>query len=230
MLSCPARRQSSHYLPAKAPPCWCEVCPVSAGSALLLQSPPCCHGYTLLRSLSVVGGCLGNGRLRQQWACTSVGADCLGNGGRFSPTELHHPGFSCARIRSVWNCHFVCPTALPQSLLPWNLLGWLTVQVPFSLKFSPLKSQIASSTGHPDQCALCGALCITTTLQRRPSPPHRLLAAPAKTSAWRPVSLLYLGISPFCGQQRSIWKYGPDSPSPRIHQELQSWIVLIAPS
>ena len=36
----------------------------------------------------MVPGCFGNGRLRQQWACTSVGADCLGNGGRPSPAEL----------------------------------------------------------------------------------------------------------------------------------------------
>ena len=116
--------------------------------------------------------------------------------------------------RSIWNHRFVCPTVLPQMLCPWNLLGWLTVQVPFSLKFSSLKSQVAGSTGHPDQCALCGVLCSTAAL-RREVPPHRLLAIPAKTSAWRPASLLYLGISPFCGQQRSVWKCGPDSPSMR---------------
>ena len=59
---------------------------------------------------------------------------------------------------SVWNHHFVHPTALPQMLCPCNPLGWPTVQVPFSLKFSPLKSQVASSTGHPDKRALWGAL------------------------------------------------------------------------
>ena len=102
-LCCPARGQSSHYLPAEAPPCWRGVCPVAAGSALLLWVLPCscclrpaATGYALRRSLSVVAGCLGNGRLRQQWVCTSVGADCLHNGGLPSPTELHHPGFSCA--------------------------------------------------------------------------------------------------------------------------------------
>ena len=77
----PSWRQSSHYLPAKAPPCWCEVRPVAMG-------------YALQRSLSVVPGCLGNGRLHQQWACTSVGAVCLGNGGRPSPTELWPQGTS----------------------------------------------------------------------------------------------------------------------------------------
>ena len=77
-------------------------------STLLLQALPCCCGlrpaamaYALWQSLSVVAGCLSNGRLRQQWACTSVGAGCLGNGGYPSPTELHHPGFRCARSETL---------------------------------------------------------------------------------------------------------------------------------
>ena len=58
------------------------------GPALLF----CCGLRHALRwSLSVVAGCLGNGRLRQQWACISVGAGCLGNGGRPSPTERLGP-------------------------------------------------------------------------------------------------------------------------------------------
>ena len=96
-VSCPARRQTSHCLPAEAPPSCC------VRFAPLLQALPCCcclqpaaMGYALWRSLSVVVGCLGNGSLCQQWACTSVGVNCLGNDGRPSPTELHHPGFSCA--------------------------------------------------------------------------------------------------------------------------------------
>ena len=59
---------------------------------------------------------------------------------------------------SIWNRRFVRPTALLQTLCSCNPLGWPTVQVPFSLKFSPLKSQVASSTGHPDKRALWGAL------------------------------------------------------------------------
>ena len=101
-VSCPARRQTSHCLPAEALPCCCEARPVGAGSAVLLWSP----AHPEAESLSVVAGCLGNGRLRQklacisvgtgclgngwlrqQWACISVGVDCLGNGGRPSPTE-----------------------------------------------------------------------------------------------------------------------------------------------
>ena len=83
-VSCPARRQSGHFLTAEAPPCCCEVHPVAAGSC----SPAAVSatGYALWRSLSVVAGCLGNGRLRQQCACISVGAGCLSNG-RPPPTE-----------------------------------------------------------------------------------------------------------------------------------------------
>ena len=50
-VSCPARRQSHHYLPAEAPPCCCEVRRVAAGSDLLLRSPPRatpCGGISLL--------------------------------------------------------------------------------------------------------------------------------------------------------------------------------------
>ena len=155
--------------------CLPRLRPAGVRFDLLLQALPfCCGlrpaatGYVLWQSLSVVAGCLGNGRPCQQWACTSVGADCLSNGRCPFPTELHHPGFGCARTWSICNHHFVCPTALPQTLFPWNLLAWLTVQVPFSLKVSPLKSQIAGSTGHPVQCTLCGVLCSATALQHQP--------------------------------------------------------------
>ena len=149
MLSCLARRQSCHYLPAEALPCWCEVCPVAAGSALLLQSLPCCcslcpaaTGYALWRSLSVVAGCLGNGRLCQQWACTSVGADCLSNGRRPSPTELHHPGFFCARREPLHPEYLESPFCLSHCTTPNTV----------SLEFpglahcpSPVQSQVQPS-------------------------------------------------------------------------------------
>ena len=93
--------------------CLSRLCPAGVRFTLLLQALSCCcslcpaaMGYALWQSLSVVAGCLG--RLHQQWVCTSVGADCLGNGRCPSPTELHRPGFSCARTRSFWNCRFVC--------------------------------------------------------------------------------------------------------------------------
>ena len=88
--------------------CLPRLRPAGVRFSLLLQALLCCCGlhppamaYTQLRSLSVVAGCVGNGRLCQQWACPSVGADCLGNGGRRSPTELHRPGFSCARSETL---------------------------------------------------------------------------------------------------------------------------------
>ena len=117
---------------------------------------PVAMGYTLRRCLSVVSGCLSNGRLCQQWVCISVGADCLGNGGCPFPMERLRNIFT----GSIWNRCFVCPTALPDTLCLCNPLGWPTVQVLFSLTFSPLKSQVASSTGHSDKRALCGALCV----------------------------------------------------------------------
>ena len=225
-LFCPARRQSSHYLPAEAPPCWC------VRFALLLQALPfCCGlrpaatGYALRRSLSVVAGCLGNGRLRQQWLCTSVGAVCLGNGRRPSPTELR-----------------------PQGTPPRGAFGIAVLFVPLryptrchlgiSWAGSLSKSCSVSSSGLPSlrlpaqqgtrTSALCADRCVAPP--QRGSQPHQPPAAPAKTSAWRVASPLYLGISPFCGQQRSVWKCGPDSPLPRIDRELQSWVVLTVPS
>ena len=74
--------------------CLPRLRPAGVRSTLLLQALPCCcglrsaaMGYALRRNLSVVAGCLGNGRLRQQWERTSVGVDCLGNGSCPSPTE-----------------------------------------------------------------------------------------------------------------------------------------------
>ena len=98
LLCCPAQLGGSLVTI-----CLPRLRPTGVRFALLLQALPCCcglrlaaTGYALRQSLSVVVSCLGNGRLGQQWACTSVGADCLGNGGCLSPMELHHPGFSCA--------------------------------------------------------------------------------------------------------------------------------------
>ena len=89
--------------------CLPRLHPAGEGSALLLRALPCCCGLrpaatgsTLRQSLSVMVGCLGNGRLRQQWECTSVGADCLSNGGCPSHTELRHPELSCV-LRETLN-------------------------------------------------------------------------------------------------------------------------------
>ena len=183
VLSCPARRQSSHYLSAEAPPCWCEVRPVAAGSVPLLGSPPAATGYALRQSLSLVAGRLGNGSLRQQWECTSVGAGCLGNGKCPSPTKLHRPGFSCALSETLHPEHFESPFCLSQYPGPnsISLESSCLAHCPSPVQsdgyaICPLKSQISGSTGHPDQCALCRALWSTAALQHRPP------AAPAKTA------------------------------------------------
>ena len=129
--------------------------------------------------------------------------------------------------RSVWNRCFVCPTVLSQMLFPWNLLAWLTVQVPFSLKFSPLKSQIAGSTGHPDQCALCGALWSAAT-----APATRCTGCQLHQPKPLPgiLHLFYPWEFP-----RSVGNKDPSGNAalthpPRIRQELQSWVVLTTPS
>ena len=106
-VSCPARRQTSHCLPAEALPCCCEVRPIAAGSAVLLWSPPrpaveslCCSGLPWQRqAASAVGVYL-------------LGAGCLGNSGRPSPTEHLRPS-ARDRLKS-WFCssHWAIPNAL----------------------------------------------------------------------------------------------------------------------
>ena len=99
--------------------CLPRLRPAGVRFALLLQALSCCcglhpaaTGYALRQSISVVEGCLGNGRLHQQWECTSVGVGCLGNGNRPSPTKLHHPGFSCAHSETLHPEHLESPFCL----------------------------------------------------------------------------------------------------------------------
>ena len=81
-VSCPARRQTSHCLPAEAPPCCCVVRPVTAGSAVLLWYPPCpvaeslcCSGLPRQwQAASAVGVYLSrDGLPRQRLAVSAVG-------------------------------------------------------------------------------------------------------------------------------------------------------------
>ena len=69
-VSCPVRRQSGHYLPAEAPP-------VVVRFTLLLQALLFCCGlrHALRQSLSVVVGCLSNGRVSQLGRVASVMVD-----------------------------------------------------------------------------------------------------------------------------------------------------------
>ena len=139
-------------------PCSCRLCCALRHALWLsLFIVACCLKNGRLRQqwacISVGTGCLGNGWLHQQWVCISVGVGCLGSGGRPSPTERLGP---CARdsLKSRFgSSHWVS-----QTICSCNLLGWPSVQVSFSLKSSPLESQVAGSAGHPDKPALWGLL------------------------------------------------------------------------
>ena len=148
-------------------PCSCRLC---CGLRDTLRRSlffvACCFSNGRLRQqwacISVSAGCLGNGWLRQQWACISVGAGCLCSGGRPSPTERLGPSAQDSLKSRFCSSHWVS-----QTILSCNPLGLPTVQVSFSLKSSPLKSQVAGSTGHLDKHALWGLL--GRAGRRRPS-------------------------------------------------------------
>ena len=185
--------------------CLPRLCPAGVRFVLLLQALPfCCSlcpaamGYALWQSLSVLLGCLGNGRLRQQWACTSVGADCLGNGGRPSPTELRFKGTSSLVAFGIAVLFF--PLRYPKRCHPG--ISWaVSLSKSCSVSSSALPSLRLPAQQGTRMGALCADRCVAPP-QRGP-PPHQQLAAPAKSSAWHPASPLYLGISPFCGQPAS---------------------------
>ena len=214
--------------------CLLRLRPAGVRFVLFLQALPfCCglrpvaSGYVLRRSVSVVPGCLGNGRLCQQWVCTSVGADCLGNGRHPSPTELCFKKTSSPGAFGI--AVLFVTLRYPKRCVPG--ISWAgSLSKSRSVSSSALSGlSLPVQQGTHNSALLYGALWSASAL-RRGLQPHRLPATPAKTSAWHPVSLLYLGISPFCEQLISVWKCVPDSPSLHIQRELQSWVVLTAPS
>ena len=79
-VSCPARRRTSHCLPAEALPCCCEARPVGAGSAVLLWSPPrpeveslcSCRLPRQRQAASAVKVYLSRDGLPRQWLATSA--------------------------------------------------------------------------------------------------------------------------------------------------------------
>ena len=155
-----------------------------------------------------------------------MGADCLGNGGR-------PPSRSCAlrkpppweRLESpfcLWHC--ASPNAL--SL---GFPGLAHCPSPVQSQVQPSQVSVSQFNRAPVTVRFCMERC-GVPLYSGASQPHQLLATPAKTFALCPASLLYVGISPFCGQLRFVWKCVPDSPSLPIQQELQSWVVLTVPS
>ena len=200
-------------------PCSCRLC---CGLHHALQRSlfvvACCLSNGRLRQqwacISVGMGCLGNSWLRQQWACISVGAGCLGSGERPSPTE--HLGTSA---RDSLKSRF-CSS---QTICPCNPLGWPTVQVSFSLKSSPLKSQVASSTGHPDKRALWGLL--GRAGRRRPG--CRLPQADLLPGV---PCLFYTRELPRSVGNKDQTGNAAPTHRLRIQRELQSWVVLTAPS
>ena len=150
---------------------------------LFLQAPPfCCglrpvaSGYALWRSLSVVPGCLGSGRLRQQWACTSVEADCLSNGRRPSPTELHFKKTSSPGAFGI----AVLFVALhyPKHCVPG--VSWAgSLSKSRSVSSSALSGiSFPVQQGTRNSALLYGALWCTSALRRGPQLP-RLPATPA---------------------------------------------------
>ena len=160
-----------------------------------------------------MAGCISNG-------CTSVGAVCLGNGGCPSLTELRPQGTPPRGAFGI-TILFV-PLCYPKRCDPE--ISWAGSLFKSRSVSSSALSSLRLPAQQGTQTSALRVECCVAPPQRGPP------AAPAKTSAWRPVSPLYLGISPFCGQQRSIWKCSPDSPPLRIDHELQSWIVLTASS
>ena len=140
------------------------------------------------------------------------------------------PAWSCA-LREPPNSERVeSPFCLSHCTTP-NALSWAgSLFKSHSVSSSALSGlRLPVQQGTRNSVLLCGTLWSASAPRRRPQP-HRLLATPVEISGWRPVFVLYLGISPFCGQKRSVWKCVPDSPSLRIQREPQSWVVLTAPS
>ena len=168
--------------------------------------------------ISVGTGCLGNGWLRQQWACISVGAGCLGNGGRPSPTEHLRPSARDSLKSRFCSSHWVS-----QPICPCNPLVWPTVQVSFCLKSSPLKFQVAGSTGHPDKRALWGLLGRAS----RCCPSCQLHQADLLPGV---LCLFYTWEFPRSVGNKDQSVNAALTHCLRIQRKLQSWVVLTAPS
>ena len=88
----------------------------------------------------------------------------------------------------------------PGSLSKSHSIRWICQSA-----LSSLRLPIQQGTRISALCAeRCGMLLRGCTGHRLHQP---------KPLCWCPTSLLYLGISLFCVQQRSVWKCSPDSPS-----------------
>ena len=110
-------------------------------------------------------GCLGNGWLHQQWACTSVGVVCLGNGKHLSPTELHCPGFSCAHSETLHPEHLELPFCFSHCPGP----NTVSLESP-SLVHCPSPAQSDGYANLPSQVSDCW-------FNRAPGPVHFVWSA-----------------------------------------------------
>ena len=206
-------------------PCCCRLCCSAVVSAT---------GSTVRRSLSVVAGCLGNSRLRQQWACISlgtgclgngwlrqqwacisVGAGCIGNGGRPSPTERLGPS---------------APGAFEIAVL-FIPLGYLKRSVPAIPWAGPLsKSRSVSSP------ALSSLRLPVQQGTWRSAPCGERWVGPAAATPAAGLPLPAACVCFILGNFPPLWatKISLEMQlrltSPRIQRELQSWVVLTAPS
>ena len=201
--------------------CLPRLRPAVVWFTLLLQALLFCCGlrHALRQSLSVVAGCLGNGWLRQQWACISVGVGCLGNGGRPSPTERLGPS---ARGSFEIVVLFV-PLGYPRRSVP--AIPWAG---PLS-KSRSVSSPALSSLRLPVQqgtwtSAPCG--------KRWVGPAAATWAAGFARQRYcleSRVSFI-LGNFPILWATNISMEMQLRLTSPRIQGELQSWVVLTAPS
>ena len=231
-VSCPARRQTSHCLPAEAPPCCCEARPVRAGSAVLLWFPP-----ALRQSLSVVAGCLGNGRLRQQWACISVGTGCLSNGWLPQQWACISVGVGCLGNGGCPPPQSVSDRLHGDCLKSWSCSSHWANPNALSLQ-SPGRAQcpsLAQSQIQPSQVSGCWlnraprqACPGGSDGQGRPPPP-RLPASPGRPTAWHPVSF-YTWEFPRSVGNKDQSGNAALTHRLRIQRGLPSWVVLTAPS
>ena len=164
-------------------------------------------------------GCLGNGWLRQQWACISVGAGCLGNGGRPFPTDGLGP--------STRGAFGITVLSVP--------LGYLKRSVPAIPWSGPLsKSRSVSSPA-------LSSLRLPVQLGTRTSAPcgERWVGPAAATPAAGFARQTYclasrvsfiLGNFPVLQATKISLEMQLRLTFPRTQREFQSWIVLTAPS
>ena len=188
--------------------------------AVLLQALLFCCGlhHALRRSLSVVAGCLSNGRLRQQWACISVGAGCLGDGGRPFPTVSRTVCLGSFEIAVLF-----IPLGYPKRSVP--AIPWAGPLSKSRSVSSPALSRLRLPVQQGTRtCAPCGECWV--------GPAAATLAAGFARQKYCLASRVFfiLGNFPVLWATKISLEMQLRLTCLRIQRELQSWIVLTAPS